>query len=86
MPQAKQEQCLAFFSHECHNVGKENHFKKLCRSAKSNAASRQVNQLHTETDSDIDDSSDDTFTIDGLSLNDDSGKNICSQEKEGHSL
>lgn len=59
---AKREQCPAF-GQQCHNCGKHNHFKMLCRSAKTGRAGNQVNLLSTETDPD----SDETFTIGSLS-------------------
>lgn len=57
------EQCPAF-GQQCHNCGKHNYFKMLCKSAKTGRAGNQVNLLSTETDPD----SDETFTIGSLSL------------------
>ena len=56
------------FGQVCHKCKKQNHFKKQCRSSRNGTFSKQVNQLATETDSD----SEDTFTVEGLSLHDES--------------
>ena len=74
---AKRDQCPAF-GQQCHNCGKQNHFKSQCRSTKSSRPNRQVNQLYAETDSGSD--REDTFTIEGLSLHD-TAKKI---DREGH--
>ena len=74
---AKRDQCPAF-GQQCHTCGKQNHFKSQCRSTKSSRPNRQINQLYAETNSSSE--SDDTFTIEGLSLHDDERK----IDKEGH--
>ena len=74
---AKRDQCPAF-GQQCHNCGKQNHFKSQCKSAKSSGPHKQVNQLYAETDSGND--NEDTFTIEGLSLHDGEKK----INREGH--
>ena len=74
---AERDQCPAF-GQQCHNCGKQNHFKSQCRSTKSSRPNRQINQLYAETNSSSE--SEDTFTIEGLSLHDDEQK----IDKEGH--
>ena len=60
---AKRDQCPAF-GQQCHNCGKQNHFKTQWRSTKSSRPNRQINQLYAETNfsSEIED----TFTFEGL--------------------
>lgn len=78
--QAKRDQCPAL-GQQCHHCGKLNHFRSACRSAKSSTASKQVHQLCAESDSEADE---ETFTIDGLSLHSEQGKNNYAHDKEGH--
>ena len=69
---------MSAFGQQCHNCGKQNHFKSQCRSTKSSRPNRQINQLYAETNSSSE--SDDTFHSPLKALYDD-GKKI---DKEGH--
>lgn len=70
---AKREQCPAF-GQQCHICNKYNHFKNQCRSVKPQQRGKQVNQISAENSD-----SDETFTIEHLTLEGEDGP-----KKEGY--